>query len=436
MTFPLTLAFIWLVFWRPQEWLFPWMFGLPFLDAVIYLALLGLLVEATQNTVKYPKTPALMLAIGLWFASIMSHVAHTYFQGILNTYQETFKISLLLVLLIVVINTVQRARAVVLMFILAAVVMSVHAILQAKTGFGFGGGQPLIWWHSGKLEWVMQTQFFGIFSDPNDLGQILLTAIPLVLAFPKRLNPVSFMMAGAVVWLIAVALITTRSRGSMVGVVAMVACLLFMKLPARWLPYAAVLGLIGGLAMCAFGGAGLLDESARERVVFWGDANRAFKANPLFGIGYNMFSEITEKGRAGHNAYVICYTELGFFGYWFWFNLLTLGLIGCWRTRIAFRRPRNGVQIYLKRLAGLSIAAVAGFAASSYFLSRAYVYPFFFLFGLLNVIPVIAQNHLPEDHPPLLDYKKDVLLTGTITTAASIIYVYLSVLILNRAYNG
>jgi putative inorganic carbon (HCO3(-)) transporter len=436
MTFPLTLIFMWLVFWRPQEWLLPWLYGWPLLQGIVYAALLGLLVEASQGVIKWPKTPALKLAIGLWFATIMSHVAHTYFQGILKTYLETFKIALLLVLLLVIINTVNRARGIILMFIMAAVVMSVHAILQAKMGVGFGGGRPLIWWHSIKLEWIIQTQFFGIFSDPNDLGQILLTAIPLVFAYPKRMNPVTFMMAAGVVILIAEALVTTKSRGSLVGVVAMVACMLFMKLPSKWLPYAAALGLIGGLVMCAVGGASLLDESARERVVFWGDANRAFKANPLFGIGYNMFSEITEKGRAGHNAFVVCYTELGFFGYWFWFNLLTLGLIGCWRTRLAFRRPRTFVQAYMKRLAGLSMAAMAGFAVSGYFLSRAYVYPFFFLFGLLNAIPIIAQTLLPEDHPPLLDFRKDVLMTGTLATAASIVYVYLSILLLNRAYSG
>ena len=145
-----------------------------------------------------------------------------------------------------------------------------------------------------------------------------------------------------------------------------------------------------------------------------------------------MFGEITDKARASHNAYVSCYTELGLFGYWFWFNLLTLGVIGCYRTRVAFRRPRNGAQIYLKRLAGLSIASLAGFAASAYFLSRAYVFPFFFLFGLLNSIPMIAQKYLPEDHPPLVDFRKDVLVTGTIATVLSVLYIYASILILNR----
>jgi putative inorganic carbon (HCO3(-)) transporter len=436
MTFPLTLAFMWLVFWRPQEWLFPWMFGWPILDVVVYGALLGMAMDATQKSLDFPKTPAVKLALGLWIASIMSHVAHTYFQGILNTYQETFKISLFLVLLLVVMNSINRARAVVLVFILASIVMSVHALLQASTGKGFGPVPPLVWWQPVKMQWITQTQFYGIFEDPNDLGQILATSIPLVFAYPRRLRPVTIIALGGIVWLLIAALLTTVSRGSMVAVIVTVLGILFLRLPVKMLPYAGGVVLIGGLVMCAVGGATLLDASARERVVFWGDANHAFKQNPLFGIGYNMFTSITEKDRAAHNAYVCCYTELGFFGYWFWSNLMTLGVIGCWRTRVAFARPRNEAQAYLKRLAGLSIAAMAGFGASAYFISRAYVYPAFFLFGLLNAIPVIAQRYLPEDHPPLIDLRRDVLIKGTIFAVGSIAYIYFSILILNKAYGG
>jgi hypothetical protein len=240
------------------------------------------------------------------------------------------------------------------------------------------------------------------------------------------------MLAAAIVWLISEALFATYSRGALIGVIAMGTCMVFLWLPARWLPYLGVLGLIGGLVMCSVFGPSMLDVSARERVVFWGQANSVFKHNWIFGIGYGMFTEITEKARASHNAYVNCYTELGLFGYWFWFNMLTLGIVGCYRTRVAFRRPRNGAQAYLKRLAGLSIASLAGFATSSYFLSRAYVFPLFFLFGLLNAIPVIAQKYLPDDHPPLINLRHDVLFIGTVSTLVSVAYIYVSILILNR----
>ncbi|MEI8138468.1 MAG: hypothetical protein WCI03_01220 [bacterium] len=439
MTFPLTLIFIWLVFWRPQEWLLPWMYGVPVLSGVVYAALLGLIMEASQKSITMPKTPAVKLAVGLWFAAIMSHVAHTYFQGAINTIVPTFKISLLLVLLLVVINQINRARLVVLIFVMAAVVMSVHAILQYNTGVGFAGSGPIVWWNSDKHKLIIQTLFFGIFSDPNDMGQFLGLAIPFVFAFPRRMNPITFLMAAGVVWFVAEALLTTHSRGTLVGVFAMLACMLLLRFPVKWMPYLAAIGLVAGLGFCAVFGSSLLDMSARDRIVFWGYANRYFKSSPinmLFGGGYGMFAEITGTDRAAHNAFVCCYAELGLIGYWFWFNLLSLGVIGCWRTRAVFKRPRNGAQSYLKRLSGLSIVAMAGFAASSYFLSRAYVYPFFFLFGLMNAIPVIAQRYLPEDYPPLINFRKDVMVTGTLATLGSIAYIYASVLVLNRAYGG
>jgi hypothetical protein len=436
MTFPLTLIFIWLVFWRPQEWLFPWMFGWPLLNAIFYMALVGLLAEAGQGAIKFPKTPAVGLAVGLWIASLTSHMAHGYFQGLLNTYQETLKICVFLVLLLVVVNSISRLRWVISVLLMGAVLMAIHSVLQARTGVGFSGLEPIRFYYEFKDRWVQQSLFFGLFSDPNDLGQFLATCIPLVFALPKRLGFVALVISVAVVWLLGEGLLATQSRGTFIGVVASVACMLFMALPVKWMPYVAGVALIGGLAVCVLGGGGLLDSSARDRVVFWGYANQYFKSHPLFGGGYGMFGEITGTDRAAHNAYVCCYSELGFFGYWFWFNMLTLGVIGCWRTRVAFSKPKNVAQAYLKRAAGLCIASISGFAASSYFLTRAYVFPLFFLFGILASIPMIAKKYLPEDHPPLVDFHKDVLLLGTVASIASILYIYMSILFLNRAYGG
>jgi putative inorganic carbon (HCO3(-)) transporter len=436
MTFPLTLFFIWLVFWRPQEWLFPWMFGYPFLDLVVYGALVGLIMDVSQGVIKLPKTPALMLAFGLWFASIMSHVAHGYFKGMMDTIPITFKLCFFLVLLLIVTNSIRRLQGVMFVLLAGACVMAIHAILQERTGAGFAGSAPLVYYYAFKERWVQQSQFFGIFSDPNDLGQFLATCIPLIFAIPKRVKFFSIVLGFAVVWLLINGMISTQSRGTLIGVVASMACMIFLWLPTKWLPYMGGLALVGGLAICAVGGGGMLDESAHERIVFWGEANRYFKNNIFFGGGYGMFGEITGTDRAAHNAYVLCYTELGLFGYWFWFNMMTLGLIGCWRTRVAFLKPKNGEQKYLRRVAGLAIAAMAGFAASAYFLSRAYVFPLFFLFAILASIPVIATRYLPEDHPPLINFHTDVLFIGTITSLLSVVYIYVSIVLLNRVYGG
>jgi hypothetical protein len=149
-----------------------------------------------------------------------------------------------------------------------------------------------------------------------------------------------------------------------------------------------------------------------------------------------MFWQVTATSRAAHNAFVMCYTEVGVFGYWFWFSIFQLGVIGAWQTRLVFGRPRKEAQAYLKRAAGLSLAALVGFAAGGYFLSRAFVFPFFFLFGLLNVLPIISGKYLPEDHPPLIETGKHVFGMGTLSTLFSIVYVYWTILILNKAFYG
>jgi hypothetical protein len=436
MTFPLTLAFIFLVFWRPQEWLLPWMYGWPVLDVITYAALIGLLLESAQTKSTLPKTPAVMLTGGLFFASIMSHVAHGYFQGMMNTIPETFKLCFFLVMLLIVLNSIRRLQIVLLVMVLCACIMSIHAIMQEWTGVGFAGAPPIRFYNAYKDQWVQQSLFFGIFSDPNDLGQFLATCIPLAFAFQKRLGFMALCLAFGVVWLLADGMLATLSRGTMIGVIVTVGCMIFLWLPVKWLPYAITLMLIGGLVACMYFGKALLDESARERVVFWGYANQYFKSHPLFGGGYNMFPEITGSNRAAHNAYVLCYTELGLFGYWCWFNMLSLGLIGCWRTRVAFHKPKTQAQAYLKRVSGLAIAAMAGFAASSYFLSRAYIFPLFFLFAILASIPLIAERYLPEDHPPLIYFRKDVLFTGTLVSLFSVCYIYVSIILLNRSAGG
>ncbi len=434
MTFPLTMLFMFLVFWRPQEWLIPWLYGWPLLNAIVYIAVLSLAAETSQGLTKFSKTPAIWLAIGLWVASIMSHVAHFYFKGMMDTIPETFKLCFFTLLLLAVIDRTGRARMVVILLVAAAVMMSVHALMQQKYGYGFGGQEPMWDFNRSTGELYRRSLFVGIFSDPNDLAQYLAAMIPLTFAVPRRMNLLWLAVCCGLSWLMYQAVLATGSRGGLVALSAAAGCMVFLVLPVKWLPYAGALALAGYLVLCAIGGSVLLDQSARERVVFWGYGNMAFKHNPIFGIGYGMFTELYED-RAAHNAFVTCYTELGLFGYWFWFNLLQLGMVGTWRTRMALRRPRTGEQAYLRRLAGVSVASLAGFAAGGYFLSRAFIFPFFFLFGLLNTIPLIAQRLLPEEHE-LLIKPRDVWVSGTIGTLFSVLYVYWTILILNKAYGG
>jgi hypothetical protein len=386
-------------------------------------------MEKDSGQVHVPRrTPQVYLLAGLWVATVMSHVANTYFVGMIQTIPETFKICYFTILLCCVLDRPSRLRAVTRVFVAMTSVMATHALLQRYRGYGFMGQPPC----PGRDLGETRSLFFGIFCDPNDLAQILATSIPFAFGIFRRRSIISVLFGCAVTWLLVEAVIATDSRGGYIALATVSSIMIALMFPSKWLP-ALMLALGGGALLLCPLSAAYLDESAHDRVVFWGMANQMFKANPVFGIGYGMFWQVAND-RASHNAFVSCYTTLGTFGYWFWYGLLQLSFICAWRTRMAFNKPGNQEETWMKGFSGLCIAAMGGYCVSAYFLSRDFVYPIFFLFAILTSLSVVAKRLLPEGHPPLIMPKKDIFSLGTVGVGVSIFYIYFSILLLNKAY--
>lgn len=432
MTFFFTLLFILLVFWRPQDWLAPWLWGWNLLDGIFGGAILSLLLEVDSGTVRFAPKRLVWILFGLYFATLMSHVPHTYFGGILLTYQETLKMCVFTLLLLCVLDRSERLQSLMIVFVLMSSVMTYHALLQHSRGYGFAGQGPLyLHTHEGLN---VRSMFFGIFEDPNDLAQMILLTIPMVFAIPRRMNFFTFGIASGVAYYLVKGVMATGSRGGVIGIAAMLATLFALRLKVKWLPYYLFICVCLGLALCPFAGFAL-DSSAQNRVIYWGMANQLFKQNPIFGIGWGMFWQVA-KGNPAHNAFVHCYTEIGIFGYSFWFGLIMLGILGCWRARVALRPyiESNDEGKYLYRVAGLSLVSMMGFSAAGYFLSRAFVYPLFFMIAHLNAIAIIVERMLPAHEQPLLKGGWRMAALLLLGAGASIIYIYISIILLNRAF--
>jgi len=431
MTFFLALLFMFLVFWRPQEWLMPWLYGWPLLDVIVFTAVLSFLLEVQQGRVHLPKKMVhLHLLVGLWCAAVFSHVANGYFAGMVDTIPAAFKVCFFPILLICVLDRPSRFRAIAWLFVTMACVMAIHALLQQTQHVGFAGQTPIV----GRDEGEVRSRFFGIFEDPNDLAQILATSIPFAFALFRRRSVIGFLVGCAITWLLVKAIIGTDSRGGYIALATVSYVMVALMLPSRWLPFMMLVLLTCALLLCPLS-VGYLDPSAHDRVVFWGLANQVFKAQPLFGIGYGMFWEVASD-RASHNAFVSCYTTLGFFGYWFWFGLLQLSLLGAWRTRVAFSQPKGAEEGWIKRFSGLCIAAMAGYCASAYFLSRDFVYPIFFLFAILGALAIVGEERLPAGHRPLIGSRQSIMGMVTLGALVSIFYIYFSIILLNKAFYG
>ncbi len=433
MSFFCLLLFILFVFWRPQEWLVPALYGWPILDAVIYLSVLGLILEWDSGRVKIDfRRPQFFLFVGLFVAAIMSHAANTYFQGILDTWVDAFRQCFFGILLFANLNSVSRLRWVCRIFVALAIFMAIHALLQQQRGYGFGPLGPVMSWRPGLDYRVPRSQFYGIFGDPNDMGQMFATAMPLSFVLFKRKSFFGVAVAGLICWLLFLGVEATWSRGAYLAVYAAVGVVFIVKaLPCKiHLGNMVVGGCLAILALPLF----QLEGSALDRVVFWGDANRVFMSKPIFGAGFNFIGEYTD-GRALHNAYVTAYSELGVFGYFFWFSLLLVGVLGTVRSRRALKgQERSAEADWLYRFSCWGLAGFAGFAASSYFLSRAFVFPLFFLMAMMGIVPYLLRE-LEEGDPELTDgaaiSNRDVAILGGVSSLLSIAYIYLTILAIN-----
>jgi len=436
MTFFFSSVFVLLVFWRPQEWLVPWLFGVPMLDIVVGLSLLTLIIETNQGIVKIPHgMPQLWLYVGLWLATLMSHIVHTYWEFFVKVFPETFKVCFFGFLLFCLLDRVRRMRTVVGLVLAMGILMAIHALLQQSRGYGFAGQPPIAQYRPLTDTTSIRSLFFGIFEDPNDMAQFLAVCVPLAFAWQRRMGFVGRIAGLGVAALLVSGIIATDSRGGNIGLAISAAVMLALLLPARWMPRALLLVLISGLVLCPLSG-GQMDASAHDRVVFWGEANWAFKHNMIFGVGYGLFSDFVSGDRAAHNIFVECYTSIGLFGYWFWFNLLQLAFIGAWRVRVALVRPENREQEWVRRMAGMGLASLAGLCSSGYFLSRAFIFPVFLMVAIVGALPIVAKSVLPAEYPPIIYAKPDAMVLGTVGTLASVAYVYFSIILLNKAFYG
>lgn len=424
MTFFLTLLFMGMVFWRPQDWLFPVLYGWPILDVVIFIALLTLFVELRMGRIQPPRVIQAKLLFGLWITAMLSHIARTFFAMTITTFVEVGKICLFSLLFISVLDSERRIRLVAGTIVGMTLLMAVHALMQARLGYGFAGGSPLrLRGPDGTL--IVRSQFFGIFADPNDLAQIMTVGIPLTFAVAYRRNLLTTAVELVVVAMLIAAVLTTHSRGGLLALATVFAASVIVFGFRGWGPPVAILTLALIIPVAGRFAAGWMDISAHNRVVQWGFANHVFKQHPIFGIGYGMYTEVVS-GLVAHNAFVTCYTELGIVGYWFWFGLIALGFTGCWRVNRLTTSP------YLRRMARLCIVALAGFCASAYFLTRTWGYPLFFMTALAaGVVRVEEDRTKQENAIDSIGHRCHDLASVSIGSVASIAYIYVSVLVLN-----
>lgn len=397
LMFLFMVAYLVLVLIRPQD--YPAMLespGLPWQQIVLVLAGVSWLFSARKSFA----APQYLLLLCFLLVLMLSKIVNGWTGGALVQLTKFAPVVLAFVLLSNAVDTRERVVAVMAVFAVCAGVLALHGIEQSQTGMG---------WTGVGMSQETRIQYVGIFNDPNDLGMLFVTCLPMSLYLSMRGGLMGlrrlFWLAVAGVLLYGIYL--TDSRGTMLALVVLVGVYVWQR---RGVATAAVLG---GAALAVLmvlpsrmQELDVGEASAQGRVESWYEGMHMFISSPLFGIGADGYSDMYNL--TAHNSFVLVLAETGIVGFTLW-----LAFIGyCFRMVLAVLRQQEHsedlgagsghvgahvaveadsdagagtiAQWYEDRAIAMTLLlSLSGFFAAAFFLSRSYVVTLYLLAALV-----------------------------------------------------
>jgi len=285
---------------------------------------------------------------------------------------EFCKVVLMFIVMVNVLRTEKRLRALILLVMFASCVLSVAAVSDYLRGHLALEGRRI----AGLIG--------GLFSNPNDLALHLVTMIPisLVLMIGSRglIKKATYLVCSLI---LLAGLVATFSRGGFLGLMCVVAFMV-CKLARRNRVIFGVLALVIILAAI-----GLAPSAYRSRISTTSDDSAIARTDdlkhsiliavrhPLFGVGMDNYILYSNSNKATHNAYTQVASEMGLAALLIYVALLWVPFGGLRRIEERERSKRYKPPIYFLAI-GLQ-ASLVGYIVVSFFASVAYLWYVYYL---------------------------------------------------------
>lgn len=376
LSFAGLLLFTAVVYFRPQEWV-PGIIG--FRSIAFWLATLTLAVFLpTQLGLEGTLTARprevnlilLLLLAGLLSVPLAIEPAEAW-----GAFLDFAKVVTMFVVMVNVVRTVPRLRAMFWLAFLVSVALSVKALSDYFLG-RFNEGRD-------RIEGAIVG---GIFENPNDLALHLVTMIPIALGllFVAR-GPLKKSLYAAVACLMLLAVVATYSRGGLVGL-GCAAFVMMWRLKRRnralvFVGFAAAALFFIMLApsgvISRFGGADGGSADARQALLI----RSIFVSlrHPLLGVGMDNFHILSLSEKVSHNAYTQVSAEMGM-------AALALYVLFMWSSlkrmrRIELETAERKKHERVHYMAVALQASIVGYMVCSFFASVAYLWYVYYLVG-------------------------------------------------------
>jgi O-antigen ligase len=345
MGFALTILYIVVTIVSPEQFGKDW----ASYHAVMYLAGITALASLpSMATYSYWKTSIqTYLLVGFTIAIALSQVAHGWLGGVVESWRMFLPSAAVFFFIVVNVTTIRRLKIVTLAAVASCLVVTVEALSGYYAGFH---GEMFVLQtnisspQDDVIGQLTRIRGAGFLSDPNDLAQILLIALPLAFIAWRRGRVVSnFFVVLVPAALLLWTTYLTHSRGGLLALAAVALMAARKKLGTSASTALATVFILGMLALDFTGGRGISAADGADRLEAWANGLEMFKSAPLFGIGFNGFTDLYEI--TAHNSFVLCLAELGLLGSTLWVALLVTTTSGLNRS-IGAQKKRHPIKFF------------------------------------------------------------------------------------------
>lgn len=390
------LLYLVLVIIRPQD--YPALVDsipVPLLPVALILAALLWMFSARKRF----DAPQYLLLLLFFVVMMLSNVANGWFGGALVQLNKFAPVVLAFIVFANAVDDRRRMVQAMAVLTLCAAVLAVHGIEQSRLGVG---------WTGIGMSQETRIQYVGIFNDPNDLGMLFVTCLPLAFYLASRGGVGRLLWWAAIVALVW-GIVLTDSRGTLVATLGLLGVYVWWR---KGIAFAGVVGSLALVALMALPSRmqemDVSEASAMGRVESWYEGLQMFRQHPLLGVGADLYSD--HYRLTAHNSFVLVLAETGIIGFTLW-----LAFVGtCFRMMyVALRSPPDYVVAAFdeegdgdahdearqsvagdeagevaawfedRAIAFALFLALCGFFIASFFLSRSYVVVLYLLAALV-----------------------------------------------------
>jgi O-antigen ligase len=379
--FFITCLYVAFIFLRPQEFIED-IKGWPVIEFMAYASLAIVFLEGGFKAEVLKRTPTNALVFAFWLAMPFSNIANFWFGGVTYAFIEIAKVAIVYFLIVLTVDSWRKLKIFLWLLILCSTFLAGQAIVQFHTGVGLGGGEALL-----RDNELLQARGIGIFADPNDLALNIVPMVAFVLpSFHKRFLSKTWITGVIFLIPMVVGITYTHSRGGMLALAA-VGWYYLRRRVGRAASIAGVFLILAAMmAMPRMGEINPQEESAHTRLEHWGYGLDQFKAHPLFGIGFSMFTN--DYPQTAHNSFVLVFAESGLLGATIWVAMF----FSSFRDLRLIGKEWRGPP-YLPEAVDSTFAALLGWMVAAFFLSQTYKPLSFIIMALV----VALQNALAAE---------------------------------------